>query len=408
MKPITGAFLALVLCVGAAAAAQAAESEWGRGHAPPDKPFPPVGVSPLAISVIAEPAAVFVTDKRWYLVYEVSLLNVTPATQRVDRLDVLTSEGLVFASYAGPDAIRTIMTDAVRTFDGTDVLPASGGGLLFLDVPFERRSQIPPRLVHRLTTTPLLADGSDAAPQVVMYGAQTSTDAGPLPVLSAPLKGGRWVDTNGCCEISPHTRTVVPIDGKRYLSQRFAIDWVMIDGSGAWWRGDGKVNSNYIGYGEPVFAAASGAVVSVRNDVPENTPTVPPQNITIDNAAGNHVIVDMGDNRFATYAHLQPGSVRVRVGDRVHRGELLGKLGNSGSSAGPHLHFQVSDSASNGAATSSGRPYVLDGFKLSGRLLNEEAWLDQKTVVPAVIGPAASPTERQLQLPIVADIVVFP
>jgi murein DD-endopeptidase MepM/ murein hydrolase activator NlpD len=183
----------------------------------------------------------------------------------------------------------------------------------------------------------------------------------------------------------------------------------MIDASGAWWHGNAKVNSNYVGYGAPVFAAASGAVVSVLNDVPENVPTEPPQNITIENAAGNHVIVDIGGDRFVTYAHLQPGSVPVRKGDRIHRGQYLGKVGNSGSSAGPHLHFQVSDSASNGAATSSGKPYVMSSFELVGRLLNEEAWLSLTTVVPAEIGPAAPPpTERRLQLPIVADIVVFP
>src|SRR3954471_436887 len=128
---VASALLALGLYVGVSVTAQSAESEFRSRYLSPGKLFPPVAVSPLATSVIAEPAAVFVTDKRWYLVYEMSLLNVTPMTQRVDQLDVLTSDGVIVASYTGPAAIKAIMTDAVHTFDGTDVLPTSGGGLLF-------------------------------------------------------------------------------------------------------------------------------------------------------------------------------------------------------------------------------------------------------------------------------------
>ena len=373
-------------------------------------PFPPVEGTPLAASAIAQPAAVLGTDGRWYLVYEIALLNTSAEHRRVDRIDVLTGDGVEVASYASPQAVRSIMTDAVQAhwFEGVDGLPASGGGMLWLDVPFERWSAIPGRIVHRVTTTAVDSQGVPTGPATSMYVAPIATDPRGPVVISPPLTGGRWVNTNGCCDVSPHTRSLQTFNGTRWLTQRFAIDWVKIDDQGAWWHGSANVNSNYFGYGETVSAAASGVVVSVLNDLPQNTPPSSLPNLVFGNALGNHVIVDIGGDRFVTYAHLQTGSVSVRAGDRVHRGQTLGKLGNSGNSAAPHLHIHVTDGASNETATSSGKPWVFTGFRLVGTLLNEEAWLSQVVVVPAQIGPVAAPAERQHQLPLLTDIVVFP
>ena len=59
--------------------------------------------------------------------------------------------------------------------------------------------------------------------------------------------------------------------------------------------------------------------------------------------AGNHVVLDLGHGEYALLAHMQRGSVRVRVGDRVRTGDVLGLTGNSGNSSEPHLHFHVQD-----------------------------------------------------------------
>ena len=63
----------------------------------------------------------------------------------------------------------------------------------------------------------------------------------------------------------------------------------------------------------------------------------------LETLAGNHIVEDFGDGRYALYAHLIPGSLRVHVGDVVVQGEVLGRLGNSGNSTQPHLHFHVMD-----------------------------------------------------------------
>jgi hypothetical protein len=238
-----------------------------------------------------------------------------------------------------------------------------------------------------------------------MLGARTAVRSRAPVVVAPPLRGADFAITNGCCGISAHTRLLQTIDGKRYLAQRFATDWVRIDGQGRWWTGDSAVNESYPVFGTRVFAATSGVVVSTRNDLPENTPPHPLANLDLSNALGNHVIVDMGGSRFATYAHMQPGSVTVRVGQAVHRGQVLGRVGNTGSSGAPHLHFHVTNSAL--LALSNGVPYVFTGFRLTGKILNLEAWLGQEVPVPADIGPVAPPARRHGQLPLTANIVTF-
>jgi murein DD-endopeptidase MepM/ murein hydrolase activator NlpD len=85
---------------------------------------------------------------------------------------------------------------------------------------------------------------------------------------------------------------------------------------------------------------------------------------SLDEDAGNYVTLHLDDGRYAFYEHLRPGSIAVEPGQRVHRGDVLGELGFTGASTGPHLHFHVSDGPS--TVGSEGRPFVLDAFDLLG------------------------------------------
>jgi murein DD-endopeptidase MepM/ murein hydrolase activator NlpD len=105
-------------------------------------------------------------------------------------------------------------------------------------------------------------------------------------------------------------------------------------------------------------------VVRVEDGAPEQVPGALPTGMTANTAAGNHVIVDIGHGRFAAYAHIQPGSFRVKEGDRVRRGDVLGKLGNTGNTTNPHLHFQITDRPS--VVSGNGLPFVIEDFKSSG------------------------------------------
>jgi hypothetical protein len=185
-------------------------------------------------------------------------------------------------------------------------------------------------------------------------------------VVGAPLRSGNWIVGGN------HRRALVPIDGRSYLAQRYAIDWAMLGANGWVFEGDPKDNRSYFGYGAEVIAIADAVVESARDGIPDNVPGAPRLRdardgvslravpMTIDTVSGNNVVLRLGDKCSAFYAHLVPGSLRVKGGDSVRRGDVLGLLGNSGNSTGPHLHFHISDSEHPLAA--EGLPYAIDTF----------------------------------------------
>jgi hypothetical protein len=198
-------------------------------------------------------------------------------------------------------------------------------------------------------------------------------DGVPVPVAPAgtaigpPLRGGVWLAVNGPANESGHRRALVLVNGVPSIAQRFAIDYVKVDEQHRTFDGDHLKNESYYAYGNDALAVAGGIVVAVKDGIPQNVPgpTSRAVTITLETVGGNHVILDIGGGRFAFYAHLQPGSVRVHVGDHVKRGQVLGLVGNSGNSTEPHLHFHLSDG--NSPLGSEGIPYAYESFELVGR-----------------------------------------
>ena len=122
-------------------------------------------------------------------------------------------------------------------------------------------------------------------------------------------------------------------------SQRRAADLVRVGADGRSHRGDGRANTDYLAYGEEILAVADGTVVTAIDGVPENEPGM--ENPY--SAIGNAIVVAHDGGVWSVYAHLQPGKLRVRVGARVKRGDVLALCGNTGNSSEPHLHFQLQD-----------------------------------------------------------------
>ena len=364
----------------------------------PGEPLP--ALVGLAANVIAAPAPVLGTDKRRHLVYEISLLNVASSAERINRVEVLDAgDRSVVASYDGERAVRGIMSSAVAALQGTptDELPSGGGGVLWLDVSFPEGAAIPRQLVHRIVFT----EHSRPERQDTINGARTVVGSRAPMALGPPLLGARYVDATGCCGESAHTRALLTIDGQRYLAQRYAIDWSRLDRQGRLFTGDPTKNQDYPIFGDPVIAVASGRVTATRNDLPENTPPHSLPHLTVQNAGGNEVTEALGGGRYAFYDHLQPGSVAVRVGERVHRGQLLGRVGNTGSSGAPHLHFQITDGVS--GLASNGEPYVFAHFELTGQAVginNATGQVDIRRAAPPLIRPD--------ELPLEGDEITFP
>jgi murein DD-endopeptidase MepM/ murein hydrolase activator NlpD len=166
----------------------------------------------------------------------------------------------------------------------------------------------------------------------------------------------------------------------------------------------GQPTQRYTPVVQPVLAVADAMVVAAVDRFADQIPDQP-RPVTLEEAEGNHIILDLGGRRFAFYAHLKPGSLRVRAGQRVQRSEVIAEVGNSGSSSGPHLHFHLMNGPSSLAA--DGLPYVFDRYQLSGETPPLGALLQSDPRLPIPVDPqGAGP--QQGTLPLGRDVVAFP
>ena len=129
-----------------------------------------------------------------------------------------------------------------------------------------------------------------------------------------------------------------------------------------------------------MLAVADGTVVSIQDGKPETTPNVPMIPETKEDYGGNHVILEIAPNVFALYVHLHPGSLTVKVGEVVKAGAPLAKIGNTGPSMGPHLHFGLSDKPDFFAGRSL--PFVFDSFTLVGAVDFDTSEGDRVVILP--------------------------
>jgi murein DD-endopeptidase MepM/ murein hydrolase activator NlpD len=167
--------------------------------------------------------------------------------------------------------------------------------------------------------------------------------------------------------------------------EEFAVDWVQLR-DGKLFDGDGSRNEQWYGFGADVVAVADGSVAAVFDGMPEQTPGAKATGLRGPrDYSGNHVSLQISPGVWAVYAHLQPGSIAVKTGDDVKKGQVIGRLGNSGNSTGPHLHFQLSDGPE--ITTSNSLPFTLDSYGLAGAV--DPAHLSGEGPPPQlrVIGP---------------------
>ena len=186
-------------------------------------------------------------------------------------------------------------------------------------------------------------------------------------MLGPPVEGADWLAADGPSndEDNHHRRGVLIVDGRAVDSRRYAIDWKQVR-HGASFDGDARDVHSYYAYGKTVLAVADGRVVAARDGLPDNVPGHgeafhPAVPITFETAGGNTITLDLGGGQFAHYCHLQPGSLRVKARDHVRRGQVLARVGDSGDSREPHLHFEVTTSSK--LVAGEGVPYLIDRYR---------------------------------------------
>lgn len=326
------------------------------------------GASIALDTSVPMPPTPVLADGKLQLGYELHVTNFRGAEVTLGRIDVLDDDGATLLSVADlppilgrpgmkPDADKRVLTGGTRA-------------IAFLWVTVDRA---PKTLRHRITYT---LGGAEASVTTTAVIVRTE----PAVAIAPALKGDRWVASYGPSNTAPHRRTILPIGGAARIPQRFATDWIRVGPEGQVFHGDIGKNENWYAYGAEVFAVADGVVVGTRDGIADNVPPNLTPGGTIEDAGGNHVILDLGRGRYAFFAHLQPGSVRVKTGDRVKRGQVLGHVGNSGNSLGAHLHFHISTDPL--PLATEGLPYVLTSFVEIGRVESSESLEEGKPWLP--------------------------
>ncbi|HEY7403329.1 MAG TPA: M23 family metallopeptidase [Candidatus Angelobacter sp.] len=347
--------------------------------APAEKPF----TSPIDVTIPVAPTA-FQANGKTHLVYELHIVNFSGQSTTLAQIAVLNDSGTELARLAPVDVLTSILLVGNRDAAGMEKLNIGAGAsaVVFMWVTVDGPAKVPAALEHKITAK--VGKNQD---EVTVHCARTTVTRD-IAVIGAPLRGDSWVAANGPFNTSAHRRAMIPIEGKARIAQRFAIDWVRTNADGKSYTGDPKDNKNYRAYGSEALAVADAVVTEVKDGIPENVPGINSRAvpITLETIGGNHVILDIGHGRYAFYAHLQPGSLKVKLGDHVKRGQVLGLVGNSGNSTEPHLHFHLSDG--NSPLGSEGIPYALESFttKLKGETTS---------------------TQHKMEIPTEGEIVTF-
>jgi peptidase M23-like protein len=315
----------------------------------------------LEMRVPFEPTA-FPSGTQTYLAYELYLTNFAGNQIGLRRIEVLDAEHespAPIAAFEGGqlDAVLQVVGGSGPAGGHSPAQLAPGSTTVaFMWLAFAGQSHVPSRLRYRVVT-------ADSEAQ----GAPISTHHDELQVLGPPVQGPDWIASDGPSNDpdNHHRRGILVYEGRPQISRRYAIDWMQVK-NGALFSGDERDCRSYYSYGKDVLAVADGEVVTARDGLPDNVPGHnenfhPAVPITLETVAGNSITLDLGHGQFAHYLHLQPGSLRVKTGDRVRRGQVLARIGNSGDARGPHLHFEVATASP--LVAGEGVPYVIDQYR---------------------------------------------
>lgn len=181
-------------------------------------------------------------------------------------------------------------------------------------------------------------------------------------IVEFPLRG-EWMTPN-----TPGKK--IPSHGTDQFGERFAFDFLQVN-----WEKNGRpfYNTNLLGYvffgvplnkcycwGKEIYAPCDGEIIIAEDGYTERpiVHLVSDLFVVLKNAysfnaerdgfqsiAGNYIVMKCTNNVYAAFAHLQKGSITVSKNQVVKKGDIIGKIGHSGNSTAPHLHFQLMDSS---------------------------------------------------------------
>jgi murein DD-endopeptidase len=294
-----------------------------------------------------------VIDGKLVLYYELYFNNTSGDS--IIFTEIMTNDKeAILARYDGYDLAERFVNRSKKKQPRPTLAPGDSA-IMYLEVLYKRT---PPALDHTITfeTT---REGSQT-----IAGPRVECSIDQIQVLGPPVGRGNWVAIYDPTWLRGHRRVVFNVDGKQNIPGRFAIDFMLLDDGGKYFKGDEDLVSNWYGYDADVLAVADGTVSSVKNDFPESTKLSAHPSYPAEKATGNYVSIDIGNGKFAFYEHLKPGSIGVKPGQKIKKGEVIASLGFTGQSTGPHLHFHLANT--DAPLGAEGIPFVFERFEVLG------------------------------------------
>lgn len=270
------------------------------------------------------------------------VLTAADLDKSVQRLSAMEAQGLVKLydfHFQTSRYLAGLKLATGRTLNPSTALIVFGKPLLLSGLPSDGLA--------------IVARGKDAGGKPVEARATLKVENHRSPnEYNFPLAGTWYVGASPSLN-SPH---------RWVANEEFAYDLIALGGDGQTHKGDGSHLADYYAYGRDVLAVADGVVVEASADAMEANDrlrqpdegeeaywkrTVEEQNKLLVKGYklpfGNYVVIRHAGGEFSHYGHLKQGSVRVKAGDAVTRGQAIAQLGHTGNSTEPHLHFQLTD-----------------------------------------------------------------
>lgn len=344
------------------------------------------------LQVVRAPQPVTVAGQPSW-VYELHLTNFDDAPLQLENLAVVDAAGRTLASFSA-DGLRPLVGRPDHPPKDADPLSIPAGVRVVIYLSVDATSAGGGRIEHVVQLRHASGREESVHGGVTLAGTEAPVALGP------PLRGGLWTAVYNADWTRGHRRVLYTVAGKVQIPGRYAIDWIKVDAHGRHARGDGSKPADWFGYGEPVLAVADAVVADARDDLPEPAQVSSSRRVPMEEASGNYIALDLGQGRYVFYEHLKPGSIRVHRGDVVKRGQVIGALGYTGSTTGPHLHLHVADGDT--PLNAEGIPYVFERFARLGHFADAQAFGEEKGWLPD-----ANQNSRKGELPSPFEVIRF-
>ena len=334
------------------------------------------------------------------LSYELKIVNAFRDPIKISKIEVFDYEkNKVLSTFDSTYLKFHLLRPGIESFDEVLKMKASGFSIanLLLEV---KKEEIPNNIFHRVSFMIKRESGEiqETTVDVALEEFPEQTDL----QIGLPFHPGKWFYV-----ANAHRDARLITEGKPTFPQRYAIDWVALTHDNKLRSDNTKTIESFKTYGEDILAVCNAKVVFVKDGVPDNNPFGNKFEVEInrETVGGNYVVLDIGNGIYAFYGHLIPGSLTVDIGDKVSKGDVIGKLGNGGRSFAPHLHFHL-ETKSKYPLGGEGVPYTLESFHQLASFEDEE--------IVSILSSSYNPLEmdekpiyRTNQLPVGNGVVEF-